>query len=168
MHCIKSLHLCSSPCAFPVACLCTAFMYRSCLLAAWSITAQENQKGSVGNVPWLGLLDSGLFHLHKAVYSNTHCLYQAGSTCFVYRQKSTECVLLSISTALNGLRCCLQIYSIAALFGVRIFQSQHPSRFHEKYHLTRLIQTPEAGILTVHGDVLVLPFTDRCIYCLLE
>jgi len=51
--------------------------------------------------------------------------------------------------------CCLQIHSIAALFGVRAFQSQHPGRFHEKYHLTQLVKRPEAGILTLHGDMLV-------------
>lgn len=51
--------------------------------------------------------------------------------------------------------CCLQIHSIAALFGVRTFQSQHPERFHEKYHLTQLVKRPEAGILTLHGDMLV-------------
>ncbi|KAL0035596.1 hypothetical protein WJX79_001141 [Trebouxia sp. C0005] len=48
-----------------------------------------------------------------------------------------------------------QIHSIAALFGVRAFQSQHPERFHEKYHLTQLVKRPEAGILTLHGDMLV-------------
>ncbi|KAL0025549.1 hypothetical protein WJX77_011772 [Trebouxia sp. C0004] len=48
-----------------------------------------------------------------------------------------------------------QIHSIAALFGVRAFQSQHPGRFHEKYHLTELVKRPEAGILTLHGDMLV-------------
>ncbi|KAL0050963.1 hypothetical protein WJX82_011122 [Trebouxia sp. C0006] len=48
-----------------------------------------------------------------------------------------------------------QVHSIAALFGVRTFQSDHPERFHERYHLTELSKGPEAGILTPHGDMLV-------------
>ncbi len=49
----------------------------------------------------------------------------------------------------------LQAHSIAALFGVRTFQSEHPERFHERFHLTELSKGPEAGILTLHGDMLV-------------
>lgn len=49
----------------------------------------------------------------------------------------------------------VQVYSIAACFGVRAFESDHPARLHEKYHLTSLVRTPEAGILTRHGDMLV-------------
>ncbi len=61
----------------------------------------------------------------------------------------------SLTQNISECLCCLQIHSIAALFGVRTFESQHPGRFHERYHLTLLSKGPEAGILTLHGDMLV-------------
>lgn len=59
----------------------------------------------------------------------------------------------------------MQVHSIAALFGVRTFESQHPGRFHEMYHLTLLSKGPESGILTLHGDMLV-SHSCFCKHCL--
>ena len=59
--------------------------------------------------------------------------------------------LSKVSTLSHG----LQIVSIANLFGVKARPSANAERFHQKFRLTQLERSPNAGILTRHGDMLV-------------
>lgn len=111
---------------------------------------------SAKDIYWLAHFAS---RLHQPSLNPTCCLQSL--SCF----GAISCTCFQQWTQIGT--CGMQIWCVANLFGVNAQQSNHADHFHESWYLTQLVKTPNAGILTTHGDLLVwaspASYLNRCL-----